>query len=263
MSESWPVRLFSKSPLKQRKYSEMVRALGETEGRRILEIGSDNGVFSYLFRQRGGQWKSADLDERSVQAMRDLVESDVYRIADGQPLPFETDEFDTVIIVDIIEHLHHDADFMDEIYRVLKAGGLLIVNAPTIKTGSLLMKLRKTVGVTEDAHGHVRPGYSLEDLQRLLGHQFKMVTYRTHTKFFSKFTDTLMVIGISLLKRKQKEETSGRGVLVTGRDMKAYEKTFRIYSLLYPFVRLVAGLDRLLFFRSGYMFIAKGYSNKS
>lgn len=263
MSESWPVRLFSKSPLKQRKYAEMVRALGVTEEQRILEIGSDNGVFSYLFRQRGGQWKSADLDERSVQAMRDLVESDVYRIADGEALPFETDEFDTVIIVDIIEHLHDDDGFMDEIYRVLKPGGLLIVNAPTIKTDSLLMKFRNIVGVTEDAHGHVRPGYSLEDVKRLLGQEFTMVTYRTHTKFFSKFTDTLMVIGISLLKRNKNEETSGRGVLVTGTDMKAYEKTFKIYSLIYPLVKLVTSLDKLLFFRSGYMFIAKAYSNKA
>ena len=262
MNEIWPVRLFNKSPLKQRKFTEMVRALGTTEGKRILEIGSDNGVFSYLFRQRGGQWKSADMDARSVQAMRDLVISDVYRIADGEALPFESDEFDVVIIVDIIEHLHDDAGFLDEIYRVLTPGGMLIINAPTIKTGSMLMRFRKLIGVTEDAHGHVRPGYSYEGLKELLGENFSFVNFRTHTKFFSKFTDTLMVIGISLLKRNKREETSGRGVLVTGSDMKAYQSTFKVYSLIYPLVKLIASLDRLLFFRDGYMLIAKAYSNK-
>jgi len=263
MKEPWPVRLFNKSVLKQTKFAEMIDVLGPTEGKHILEVGSDNGVFSYLFRQRAGRWKSADLDERSVQAMRELVGTDVYRVADGEVLPFATDEFDIVLIVDIIEHLHDDAGFIGEIYRVLRPGGLLIVNAPTVKTKSFLMRLRKLAGLTEDAHGHVRPGYSCAALRRLLDDKFTLVSYRTHTKFFSKLTDTLMVLGISILKRNKRERTSGRGVLITGDDMNAYPSTFKAYSAIYPFVRFIASLDKLLFFRSGYMLIATACSNKS
>lgn len=262
MKENWAVRLFNKSVLKQIKFAEMIEALGATEGKQILEVGSDNGVFSYLFRQRGGNWKSADVDERSVQAIRELVGTHVYRLFDGESLPFATDEFDVVLLVDIIEHLHDDDGFISEIYRVLKPSGLLIVNAPTLKTKSLLNKFRKLVGLTEDAHGHVRPGYSYEGLRQLLGDQFTLANYRTHTKFFSKLTDTLMVLGISLLKRHRQERTSGRGVLVTGGDMKSYQNMFRVYAAIYPLVRLIASLDKLLFFRSGYMLIATAYSNK-
>jgi SAM-dependent methyltransferase len=262
MEDNWPVRLFNKSVLKQKKYNEMINALGPTEGKHILEVGSDNGVFSFLFRQRGGEWKSAELDERSIKAIKELVGTDVYRIADGKPLPFIDDEFDCVLIVDIIEHLHDDQGFIDEVYRVLKPEGLLIVNAPTVKSDSLLTKLRNLAGLTDDVHGHVRPGYTFNDLQRLLDDRFTLETYRTHTKFFSKFTDTAMVVVISLLKRGKKEKTSGRGILVTGTDLKSYESMFRVYSIIYPFVRLISRLDILLYFWSGYMLIATAQSNK-
>ncbi len=263
MEPIWPVRLFKKSVLKQIKYQKMVDALGPTAGKHILEIGSDNGVFSYLFRQLGGSWKSADMDERSVMAMRQLVETDVYRIADGEPLPFADDEFDCVLIVDILEHLHDDDGFMQEAYRILKPGGPLIINAPTVKNTSLLMRFRHRIGMTDANHGHVRAGYRYDDVMRLVDGRFTLETYQTHTKFFSKFTDTLMTIAISALKRGKREKTSGRGVLVTGADMKSYQTLFRVYSLIYPFVWLLSSLDRLLFFRSGYMFIATGHSKKT
>jgi ubiquinone/menaquinone biosynthesis C-methylase UbiE len=262
MDDIWPVRLFNKSVLKKTKYNKILEALGDTEGKHILEIGSDNGVYSYLFRKRGGVWSSADVDERSINAIRELVKTDVYRVVDGQPLVFEDNEFDCVIIVDIIEHLFDDIGFINELYRVLKPGGLLIFNAPNIKSGSILTVFRNMIGMTDANHGHVRPGYSRQALERLLAGRFSLETYSTHTKFFSKFMDTLMVLFISALKRKKKEETSGRGVLVTDKDLKSYQKIFRVYSLIYPFVWMISSLDKLLFFRSGYMFIATGYSKK-
>lgn len=263
MEEIWPVRLFRKSVLKQTKFDKMVEAMGPTEGHHILEVGSDNGVFSYLFRQRGGEWKSAELDGRSFRAIQELVGTDVYRLKDGAPLPFEDDEFDIVLIVDIIEHLHDDSGFIREVHRILKPDGSLIVNAPNVKTGSLLSRFREMVGLTEDSHGHVRPGYTREQLETLLGARFALESYSTHTKFFSKLTDTLMVLGLSFIKRDKKEQTSGRGILVTGDDLKSYQKMFRLYSVIYPLIWLVSRLDALLFFRSGYMLIATASSTKA
>lgn len=263
MEEIWPVLLFRKSVLKQTKFDKMVEALGPTEGCHILEVGSDNGVFSYLFRQRGGEWKSAELDGRSFRAIQELVGTDVYRLKDGAPLPFEDDEFDIVLIVDIIEHLHDDLGFIREVHRILKPDGSLIVNAPNVKTGSLLSRFREMVGLTEDSHGHVRPGYTREQLETLLGARFALESYSTHTKFFSKLTDTLMVLGLSFIKRDKKEQTSGRGILVTGNDLKSYQNMFRLYSVIYPLIWLVSRLDALLFFRSGYMLIATASSTKA
>ena len=261
MANNWPVLLFNKSVLKQTKFTRTADLLGSTDGLCCLDIGSDNGVFSYLLRQRGGIWKSADLDERSVAAIRELVGTEVYRI-DGGRTPFEENEFDCVVIIDFLEHIPDDAGFMAEVNRILKPGGRLVLNAPNVKHG-FLMKFRKAIGLTEEEHGHLRPGYTQEDVTHLLGDRFSLDTFTTHTKFFSKFIDTLMVFALSSMKKKKPEQRSGRGVLVTGKDLKEYKRLFRLYSLIYPIVWVFSQLDRLLIFNSGYMVIARASSNKT
>jgi 2-polyprenyl-3-methyl-5-hydroxy-6-metoxy-1,4-benzoquinol methylase len=261
METIWPVRLFSKSILKQTKFKQITKVLGPTAGLHCLDIGSDNGVFSYLFRQQGGSWKSADLDERSVLAMKELVKTDVYQI-DGETTPFHENEFDCVVIVDFLEHIPDDAGFMREVYRILKPGGTLILNGPNIKQG-ILMKFRQAIGLTEEEHGHLRPGYTLASFVDLLGDRFTMEENATYTKFFSKFIDTMMVVGFTGLKKYKRDKKLGRGVLITGKELEEYNKLFRFYALVYPIVWLISKLDHLLIFNSGYMLIARAHSNKT
>ena len=64
---------------------------------RCLDLGADNGVISYLLRERGGSWKSADLDEQAVCSIRQLVKEDVFEINDIST-PFNDNEFDKVVI---------------------------------------------------------------------------------------------------------------------------------------------------------------------
>lgn len=262
-AENMALKLFNKSVLKQRKYAEITRLLGDTTGQHSLDIGADNGVISYLLRERGGTWKSADLDEHTVGLIRQQVGSDVYQIDDLHPTPFADDEFDNIVIIDFLEHIHRDAAFVAEIDRILKPGGTLIVNVPNIKRG-IVRWLRPRLGQTDEQHGHVRPGYSLSGLSDLLGYRFTIEKKRTYSKFFSEFLDTMMVFGIGLLKR-DKDDHSQKGNVVTNEDMQDYSKMFKLYSLIYPFVWAFTRLDKLLFFHSGYMLIvrARKAGNKS
>lgn len=260
MEQKWPVRLFNKSVLKQRKLKEITDLIGPTTGLTCLDIGSDNGVISLLLRQRGGQWKSADLDDASVSAIRALVTDDVYKI-NGRTTPFADSEFDCVAIVDFLEHIPDDAAFRQELFRVLRPDGTVIINVPHIKN-SLLRKFRLAIGQTDEKHGHLRPGYTVESLRHLLGEQFTVEQHKTYSKFFSEFIDTLIVQAVYMTQRNKKDP-SQKGALVTEQDLKKNKLIFRLYSLLYPVVWLFAKLDNLLFFTTGYMLIARASVNKT
>lgn len=259
MDQHWPVRLFNKSVLKQRKFREISALLGETHSRHCLDIGSDNGVISYLLRQQGGFWKSADLAEKAVVSIRSLVHEDVFQI-DGCQTPFEENEFDCVVIVDFLEHIHTDRAFVDELFRIIKPDGELIVNVPHWKN-SLLRKFRLAIGQTDEKHGHVRPGYTKASLTALLMDKFTIESSKTYSKFFSEAIDTLITFLLGIVKRGK--GTSQKGVLVTGEDLSQYKKVFRIYSVIYPVIWFFAKLDRILFWCSGYMMIVKVKSVKN
>jgi SAM-dependent methyltransferase len=258
-AKNWPIALFNRSVLKQQKLREIVSLLGDTDSLVCLDVGSDNGVISYFLRQKGGFWKSADLEEKAVSSIRELVKTDVFQI-DGCYTPFKDNEFDRVVIVDFLEHITTDREFVDELFRIMKPGAELIINVPHIKDG-LLRRFRLLIGQTDEKHGHVRPGYTLEDIKTLLGNRFTVVSHKTYSKFFSEFIDTLITFTYWVLKDSRGEE-SKKGVLITGNDLKRYKSLFRIYSLLYPVVLIFSKLDSLLFFESGYMLILKARINK-
>lgn len=257
MNQNWPVLLFSKSVLKQRKFKEITEFLKDTDHLQCLDIGSDNGVISYLLRERGGVWKSADLDEQAIHSIRELVKYDVFQI-NGRQTFFEDNEFDRVAIIDFLEHIETDEEFINELFRIIKPGGELIVNVPHVKN-SLLRKFRLAIGQTDEKHGHVRSGYTVDNLMSLLTHKFKFVSVKTYSKFFSEFIDTFISLAIDILK---KGKTSQKGRIVTKYDMQQYQNLFKFYSLIYPIIWLLSKLDNLLFWRSGYMLIIKVSSNK-
>lgn len=249
-SAAWALKLYSKSALKRDKVEAILSMVGDVAGKRCLDLGSDNGVVSYLLRERGGTWASADLTEETVAAIRDLVGDDVH-LLDGVRLPFRDAEFDLVVVADMMEHVPDDRALAREIARVLKPGGTLVVNTPHA-VDTTLRRVRLALGQTDDKHGHVRPGYVVEALKSVLGDAFEFRRQRTYCRFFSESIDTAMQWALERVGKG----SSKKGVVVTGSDLDRHAKLFRTYSLVFPFVWVWTRLDALLPWTSGYRLIA-------
>ncbi len=247
------LKLYEKSILKKAKHRAITQYLPDTAGKVCLDIGADNGVLSYLLRQRGGEWYSADLELSVVESIRDMVGENVYLI-DGATTEFPDDQFDLVVIIDFLEHIHSDKRFVTELNRIMKGNACLVVNVPHDKPRSPIRRLRLAVGLTDDKHGHVRPGYTLDSLTRLLSPEFVVTEHQTYSRFFVELFDVMVSV---LFDRLSYGGSSRKGVVVTADDLKRHEKKFKMFSIIYPCVWCLAQIDRLLFFTSGYSLIVK------
>ncbi len=247
----WQLALFAKSVASQARRRALRRLLGEAPVVRGLDLGGDNGVISYLLRQRGGCWDSGEIDDAAVRAIAAMVGERVHRI-EPPALPFDDAAFDTVVVIDLLEHVHDDRALVGELARVLRPDGRLIVNVPHAKPLAVLRPLRLALGLTDAWHGHVRPGYTLGQLRRLLAPWFTIERHITYGRFFSELLDILLNFAYRRKQGRGREAQTQKGTIVTARDMAAMKRTFRTYARVYPLLRAFASLDAIV--------PARGYS---
>jgi SAM-dependent methyltransferase len=252
----WAVALFRKSVLKQAKLRRILELLDDPTGKTNLDIGADNGVISYLLRERGGRWSSADLDDRAVASIRQLVGTDVYQL-DGARTPFADRSFDQVVIVDYLEHIPDDRAFARELARRLKPGGRVIVNVRQLQPRSPLNRFRHTIGLTDEWHGHLRPGYSAASLRETLGPRFRIERTVTYSRIGSELVDTALNGLYEVMRKRKGGGGSRKGTVVTQTDLRQYRKQFRMLSALYPALRLAAAADALVPWQAGHKLIVR------
>jgi ubiquinone/menaquinone biosynthesis C-methylase UbiE len=98
------------------------------KNKRTLEIGVGLGSDHMLLAQAGALLTGVDLTERAINHTKRRFEllnlkSNLF-IADAENLPFKDDEFDAVYSYGVLHHSPDTQKCIDEVYRVLKPGGL-------------------------------------------------------------------------------------------------------------------------------------------
>lgn len=253
-ADSLALALFSKSVMKQAKLAAITRLLPPVQGRTCLDIGGDNGAVSFFLRRLGGEWTSADLTEEAVAAIRELVGDRCLRL-DGGAIPLPDHSFDLVVVIDFLEHIPDDRGFVSELRRILRDDGTLVVNVPHRKRWSAIRPLRLALGLTDEQHGHLRPGYSRQELDDLLAPGFHVVEQRTYSRFVSELVDAALSFVYTKVGRG-KGRGGGKGVMVTGQDVRK-GGMYRIFAALYPVIWLVTRLDWLFFFTRGHCLVVR------
>ncbi len=103
-------------------------------GRAILEVGCGTGTFTRHLAGAADRVLALDLDDRFVAAARAaLADAPHVRVecADATSTPLARD-FDTVVLLDVLEHIADDLGFLRKLHGALRPGGRLVVKVPAI-----------------------------------------------------------------------------------------------------------------------------------
>lgn len=105
-------------------YREIARAAPQLDGR-VLDVGCGYKPYRHLFQCR--EYVGLEIDSTESRARK---QADFFY--DGNRFPFPDGTFDGVICNQVLEHVFEPKRFLDEIGRVLKPEGKLLLTVPFV-----------------------------------------------------------------------------------------------------------------------------------
>lgn len=100
-------------------------------GLSVLEVGAGTGRDTDTIAGHGASAVALDYSEQSLDLMASSLSNGVSVVCgDALALPFRGESFDVVFHQGLLEHFRDPGDLLDENLRVLKKGGILLVDVP-------------------------------------------------------------------------------------------------------------------------------------
>jgi len=168
---------------------------------KVLDLGLGQGWLTYFIKK----WcnckvygldicplRRRHLEEERIQVKKCDVEK--------ERIPFEDGFFDFVVCAEVLEHLSSPLHALDEIKRIMRRGGTLILTTPNAKR--LAVRLKSYVGrmggksfatffekILPPSQQHEKE-YTMEELKHLLGHH----GFRIKRAFYVNFTSPFSIL---------------------------------------------------------------------
>ena len=150
------------------------------KGRRVLDVACGEGYGTALLARHAAHVTGVDLAPAAIAHARGTYAalSNVEFVeASCTQMPLPDASFDVVVSFETVEHITGQAEFLDEIARVLKPGGLVVLSCPN--------KLEYSDKRDFANEFHVKELYR-EELAALVGARFpEMAWYGQRPSFFS------------------------------------------------------------------------------
>jgi 2-polyprenyl-3-methyl-5-hydroxy-6-metoxy-1,4-benzoquinol methylase len=101
-------------------------------GKTVLDLGCNAGHGTHILGRACERITGVDVSPAAIAAAESRHASDNvhFRLVDGMSLPFAAQSFDLITSFQVIEHLADYDIYLNEISRVLKPSGLLLITTP-------------------------------------------------------------------------------------------------------------------------------------
>jgi dolichol-phosphate mannosyltransferase len=109
------------------KYLDILNKIGMKKGK-LLDIGAATGFFMNLAQKRGFDVVGVELSDFAAKKGREKGLNVITGDLISQKFPSE--QYDVVTIFDVIEHVPNPKELIIEVKRILKKGGVIVMNTP-------------------------------------------------------------------------------------------------------------------------------------
>jgi SAM-dependent methyltransferase len=129
----------------------------DAESAKVLDVGCGSGAM-LVHLSRFGRPHGVDVSSEAVSRCQERGLDAVVHEG-GPPLPFAAESFDLITALDVIEHVDDDGELLQELRRLVRPGGRLLVTVPAF---------RFLWGPHDEINGHRRRYTARELRQRLV-----------------------------------------------------------------------------------------------
>lgn len=224
------------------------------KGDTILDVGCGLGYFTDLMSRQGASCVGIDLDKECIDYCQKNMQGD-YQLCDINKLPFPDKTFDKVLCTEVLEHINHNGVVLDEIRRVVKDNGIIIVTTPCSSGmfGAFFKRIGHSSVDGNSREYHWHKGYTERELYKLLD-KYDICPLRTEYTLVA-LTEIFMGITKIMVRamRLKKIDSQANALDV--------EKTliWKIYCKLFPAVLAMARAEQPLSKKlKGHMIVVKG-----
>lgn len=138
----------------------------------LLDLGSGNGQNSLKSAKIVKKVIGLEMDPALIKiaqktSSRNRIKNVIFSQANLENgLKYSKSSFDKILFLDVLEHLRKRNSILNDIHRILKPHGYLILAVPNKSTS--WKKLQKSVGITSFSDPDHKIEYSENDIKRLL-----------------------------------------------------------------------------------------------
>lgn len=110
----------------------LVERIHHQGAKSILDVGCTDGFLSRKFKDMGLYTIGIDASASAVETARAHTDEAYVIDTGGEPLPLPNDKVELIWAGEIIEHIFDTEFFLEELLRVAKPGGRLVLSTPNL-----------------------------------------------------------------------------------------------------------------------------------
>lgn len=163
--------------LRRIQWSIIADYLKPQTGEYILDVACGDGYYSRKMAAAGARVAAIDLDPNRIRNAESYhnVEGVEYRLGNAENLPYADHTFDKVVSVCALEHFHDPQAALNEAWRVLKPGGILVLHVDSFTYRGINPRIREHHRV----HYLVENFFTISSLGKMLQNaHFSIDAYR-------------------------------------------------------------------------------------